>query len=366
MVLQIFIFIGVLAVLVLVHEFGHFIVARRAGIKVDEFGFGFPPRLFSWKGKLTTYSLNAIPLGGFVKLHGEDGSATSDPKSFASKSARVRAAVLIAGVGMNLLLAAVLLSIGFTFGLPIVLGESGETHINVRDIRVHITHVAKDSPAFAAGLRGGEEIIVAEGFGTRAIDVRAGVQQSFLEKKSLTIKYRSEEEIQRVHIAPVVHPDTGKPFVGIGIVETGLISYPWYQALYKGAVGAGTMTKDVIVGFGTLLGNLFAGKSVGEGVTGPLGIAVLTGKIARQGVHYLLQFVAMLSVNLAVLNLIPFPALDGGRLLFVGLEKILRKPVTAALESRIHMIGFAVLMLVALLVTVRDVQSFTSFQFFSR
>ncbi len=356
MVLQILLFVGVLAALVLVHEWGHFIVARRAGIKVEEFGFGFPPRLWAWKGKLTTYSLNALPFGGFVRLKGEEGGDAQDKDSFASKRASTLIALLLAGVVMNVALAAAFLSFGFMIGVPAVI-DSVVGNGTVKDARIQILSVAPGSPAAKVGIYAGNEIVEVQGYGVHAADLLRAIERSAATGASIELRVRENESPRTVVLTPTPLKETGKPGIGVTMVETGIVSYPWYIAWYKGIQQTGMLLVEIIKGIGGLIVHLFQGVPVGDAVAGPVGIAVITGQVARQGLGHLVQFVAILSLNLAVLNVVPFPGLDGGRLLFIGIEKMRGRPVTRRIESLSHMIGFMLLLALVAVVTVRDVKN---------
>lgn len=357
MIVQVLLFIAVLAVLVLTHEFGHFIVARWAGIKVEEFGFGFPPRLFKWQGKKTLYSFNALPLGGFVKLKGEDQGDRHDPETFISKKPWIRAAVLGAGVTMNLLLAIVLFSVGYMYGVPTVLDSSGTlpAGANVRDQKVQILDVVKGSPADLAGLKGGDVVLMFGGVKANAEAIVREIPNAFVSKTPLLLSVLSEGKTKDIAIMPVELADLHKPGIGVSMTDSGIVSFPWYRAIKAGIIQTYQMTIGIFVGMGQLIATLFSGKGVGEAVSGPVGIAVLTSQVAQLGLAHLIQFIGMLSINLAVLNILPIPALDGGRLLFVIIEKIRRKPMAGRGEQISHIIGFAALILLVLVVSVRDV-----------
>lgn len=354
--LTIIIFILVLAVLVLAHEFGHFIAARRCGMKVEEFGFGFPPRAFGIQKKDTLYSLNWLPLGGFVKIKGENGDAASESDSFMSKPAWQKTIVLCAGVTMNILLAAVLLSVGYMFGLP-GSTENAPASAIIQDQRVEIIQAIAGKPAQLAGLTAGDAIIKIDALEKPTI----AQMQSYLDTKrdtEVAFTIRRGSEIFNKNIKPVLNSDTGRGGIGVAIAEIGIVKYPWYKAIYHGFADAFIFLKEIFVAFYLLIVGLFAGRGAAEAVTGPVGIAVLTGQVARLGFAYLIQFTAMLSLNLALINILPIPALDGGRILFVWLGKIFKKPVFMKFEQTAHTVGFMLLMLLVVVVTVKDLGTF--------
>ena len=356
MISTIIIFVGVLSLLVFVHEFGHFIAARRAGVRVDEFGFGFPPRLFGVKRGDTIYSINWIPLGGFVQIKGEAGEDKNQPDSFAGKKIWVRSAIISAGVAMNFVLAAFLLSVGYGVGVPQVLDDLSPS-ARVRDRAVQIVSILKGSPAEEAGIEAGDTVGQVNG------EVLAGyqeVQERIRASEGRPVRLsiiRGNQTVERV-ATPRVLPETGKPGIGVGLVETGIVSYPWYLAPVKGVETTVFFAKEVFIAFGNLIRNLILERRVAIDISGPVGIAVLTGQVARLGFIYLLQFTALLSVNLAIINIFPFPALDGGRLLFLLIEKGRGRPVAARIEGLIHQVGFALLLTLVALVTYRDLARF--------
>lgn len=354
--MTIILFLIILAILVLVHELGHFIVAKKSGLTVEEFGFGFPPRLFGVKKGDTLYSLNLIPLGGFVKILGEDGEQVGNPKSFAAKSIAARSLITIAGVTMNFLLAVLILIIGFGIGLPQVIDQSNEAL--AKNIQIQIVAIAPDSPAITAGIRLGDSIKSVKYNGS-VTDIR-----DIMELQNTIGKYKGKEitlgvgrgtEILELKITPRANPPEGEGALGIALAKTGVVSYPWYQSVWLGIKSAFILTWAIILGFVGIIKNAIFTGQLTQDLSGPVGIAVLTGQAAELGYIYLLQLLALLSLNLTVLNLLPLPALDGGRLLFLGIEKIKGSKVNPKIENVIHAIGLALLMLLALLITWRDI-----------
>jgi regulator of sigma E protease len=357
------IFIIVLGVLVFVHELGHFVAAKKAGLKVEEFGFGFPPRLWGIRKGETIYSINLIPFGGFVKIFGEDGKGENDPRSFASARASIRAVISAAGVIMNLLLAVFLLSVGNTIGLRVGLIDEAQVE-KARDIKVQIIQVAPSSPAEKAGLRVLDEIV---GFRVKGEEVKIKsvkeVQDIVNQNlgRELTIILRSGKEEKEKNIVPRLNPPSGEGALGISLAMTGVIKYPWYEAIGRGLSDSLFILEHTALGYATILKNLFTTGKSGAELSGPVGIAVVTGQAARLGFTYLMQFVALISVNLVVLNIIPFPALDGGRLLFIGIEKLKGSPIPRKIENAVNAAGFALLLLLMLYVTVKDVVKLFNF-----
>lgn len=358
--LSVLAFIAVLAVLVLVHEFGHFIAARIFKVKVDEFGVGFPPRIWGIKRGHTLYSINWVPLGGFVKIKGESGEHRDDKDSFAHRRSWQKAIILLAGVLMNVALAWVLLSVGFGMGLPSVL-DGVDARARVRDQKIEVVEVLKGGPAETAGIKQGDAIIWVDAIEVKKVEFLrqylAGVQGA-----PVTVSVMREGEREDFTVAPVILSETGKVGIGVALLETGIVSYAPHIAVMRGAQATAGGLWEIVRAFGTVVGDLFSARPVSVDLSGPVGIAVVTGKVARLGFLHLLQFTALLSLNLAIVNVIPFPALDGGRLFFLGIEKLLGKPLRPRFAQAAHMIGFAILLLLVLLVTYRDILRFDVFR----
>ena len=366
------VFILILSVLVFVHEMGHFVVARRAGVKVFEFGLGFPPRAFSfykdkegkWRKFLkgqdiaevpgTLYSLNWIPLGGFVKIKGENGEEAEDKDSFGNKKIWKRISILSAGVIMNVILTAVLLSIGFMIGLPQIIDKENTKTLTVESAQIQIYSVEKDTPAHDAKIQAGDVIVSIQE--QEFVDIEK--LSDFINEKEgeeITLKIkRGDEEIEK-KITPQKSEEIDRAVIGVGLMKTGLVSYPWYQAIYKGVSTTIELTGFIVSAFYNIIKDLIIGVEVETDIAGPIGIAVLTGQVVKLGFIYVLQFTALLSLNLAIINFLPIPALDGGRVIFLIFEKLRGKPISARIENIIHNTGFALLMFLVLVVTFYDV-----------
>lgn len=374
MITTIILFILVLSLLVFVHEFGHFWTAKKLGVKSDEFGFGFPPRICGvyknnngkWKivwgskdvkdAKDTVYSINIIPLGGFVKIKGEDGEDKESEDSFAHKAIWKRSAILSAGVIMNVLLAFVLFSIGFMVGLPQQVDDNMRNNLDVGDINVQITQVVPGTPAEKAGVKIGDIIFSVNGEAMETVDELISFTG---DKEGETLKYkmlRGSEPLD-FEIIPVKLKETENVGIGVAIAEVALVKYPWYSAIWMGLKNTIFLVWAIFLAFIGLIQSLIVGNDVSAQVGGPIKIASLTGHFAQLGFVYLLQFTAMLSINLAIINILPFPALDGGRLLFLLIEKIKGSPVNENFEKTAHLIGFSLLMLLMALIIYGDVVS---------
>lgn len=381
MLLTIVIFALVLSVLVIAHELGHFLTAIRFGVKAEEFGLGFPPRGLGfyknkhgkWRfvfgnrsveslekdedssvhpaNKSTVYSLNWLPLGGFVKIKGENGEGKNDNDSFASKKIWQRIVILSAGVTMNVILAWGLFSLGYMIGIP----QSTDTLASnaiVSESSVMIASVLADSPAAAAGLKEGDAIlrINNEVIATEK-DLQDMIASNDNQVTTLSVKRGSEE---LTIMAVPSSKDGSRATIGVSIFAAGLVRYPFFSAIIEGLKTTGFMIKEIFSAFGNLILNIFQGNNVGDQFAGPVGIANITGQAARLGFSYLLQFMALLSLNLAVINILPLPALDGGRIFFLIIEKLKGKPVKQEFEAVIHNIGFLVLILLILFITYKD------------
>jgi regulator of sigma E protease len=358
MLLTILLFIVILSLLVFVHEFGHFFIAKKSGMKVEEFGFGFPPRLFAIKKNGTDYSVNWIPLGGFVRIKGEAGENREDPDSFGSQGFWAKFGVLIAGVTMNFALAAVLFAIGFMIGLPTIVSDHLPESATIEQQSVQIMTVLESSPASEAGLEPGDVIAsLDDQVFTEAEVARAYIADNG-DEGIKTLIYHMDDTYETITLTSVELEEAGIYGVGLGLVTTGLISFAPHHAVVQGAWTTVLMTWEVCKAFGGLVRDMVVSQEVDVNLSGPVGIAVMTGEVAQMGFVYLLQFAAILSINLGVINLFPFPALDGGRIIFLFIEKLTRKQLNGRVEAVIHNIGFIVLMALIVLVTYRDIVNF--------
>ncbi len=358
-------FIVILGLLVLAHEFGHYWVARRVGVAVEEFAIGFPPRLLSWVRRGTRYSLNLVPFGGFVRLAGEEegnpAGLESDVNlkpigiSLYQANRLRRAAIMVAGVVMNFLLGAALLAVGFGVGLPQVI--DGEAPAYARDVRIQIVSVSTNSPAATAGLHPGDSIASLDGQPATTLDQIQSYTNSHA-GQPIALGVRRGEEQLTLSLTPQLLPESeGKAVVGIGLAQIGRVAVPWWRAPWEGLVAAWSLVVAIIFGLGDIIAKLVSGSG-GVDVAGPIGVAVLTGQAVQLGWLYVLQFVAVLSINLAVINLLPLPALDGGRLAVLAIESIRRKSLPEKLEQNLHRFGFGALIALLILVTVVDARRF--------
>lgn len=358
MIVTIVSFILVLSVLVLIHELGHFLVAKRLGIKVEEFGFGFPPRIFGIKKGETLYSINLLPVGGFVKLFGEDAAGGGSIKNQESRSKNqkvdIRRAfyarpvwqrflVVVAGVVMNFILAVVLIS--YLFGGP---------GVAIPTEHIRITEVLPNSPAKEAGLTKGDQILSIDGKSLRDTSIFIKETQAHL-GQPIQLKILQNGNIQKISLTPRKEYPKNQGPIGIGISNVEIKKYPWYQAPFFGTLEALNFSLIIVRGLGDMVFNLVVNKTTPQGVAGPVGVAQLTGQAVSYGLHATLWFIALLSINLAVLNILPIPALDGGRLFFIVIEAITQKKVNAKYESYAHAAGLIILLSLMVVITIVDV-----------
>lgn len=360
--MSILLFIIILAVLILAHEFGHFIVAKRAGIRVDEFGIGFPPKLYGKKFGETEYTLNALPLGGFVKIFGEnpDEENTNGPdraRSFVHKPKIIQAAVLVAGVFFNLLLAWFLISVGFMIGLP-TSSESILPGQTITDSTLVVTEVLKASPAERAGILSGDRVSSLSSGENSLSEVTPEAFQAFVASHSsdeIQVHLVRAGEQKIIPVTPTSGVLEGKPAVGIAMDMVGVVRLPWYSALLEGGKLTIKYTAETFKGLYTLLHDAILGKADMSAVSGPVGIVSMVGNASDMGFVYLLGLTALISINLAVVNVLPIPALDGGRLFFLIIEVIKRSPIKPKVANMAHAIGFVALILLIIVITFHDV-----------
>lgn len=351
------VFLIVLAILIISHELGHFVAAKLFGLKVEEFGLGFPPRLLKFKKGETTYSLNAVPLGGFVSILGEnlpDEVETNDnPRAMYNQPKLLQAAVLAAGVAANMVLAWLLISFALSLGVPAT-ANNLPSGLKLGSTQPMITTVLPDSPAAAAGLKAGDVI---------ASFPTVEEVQKFIagqEGREVVLNYTrgNDKIIRSVALTPIkgIGSESDKVAIGVALDMVGQAKAPWPANLGSGFKLTVDLTKASLVGLWQVFkGSLFEGQSLVAGVVGPVGLASLVGDARSIGFSYLLFFMAFISINLAIFNLIPFPALDGGRLLFLVIEAVKGSRLPAKAANAVNLIGFSLLILFILIVTFHDI-----------
>jgi regulator of sigma E protease len=364
--MSVLLFFLVLFVLILVHEWGHFIVAKKTGMRVDEFGIGFPPKLFGIKKGETEYTFNALPIGGFVRIWGENYEDKTNPSAFPTEevdksrgfTARpkwAQALVLVAGVTMNILFAWFLFSLTFIVGVPTAVEESAATDA----AQLYIANVLEDSPAAAlpAGavvnqVQVGDETIMSP-TQSEFIDLISATAPAPI---SILYSYSDEETTIDVTPAQNIIPDQPEQYaVGVSLAMVETISEPIHTAILSGLYATGNGLVAITSGLYGLISQAFVGDADFSQVAGPVGIVGMVGDAAAFGFTALLTFTAVISLNLAVINLLPFPALDGGRLVFVAIESITKKQIPAVWAGRLNLVGFGILMLLMIAVTYNDI-----------
>jgi len=356
--MSLFIFIAILVALIWVHELGHFVAAKLFGIRVDEFAIGFPPRLLRIKYGETEYTFNLLLVGGFVRIHGEDpGTDARDPRSMASKPRLVQAGVLVAGVAMNLMVGWLALSGGYMAGTAAIPGSSvfGE----VRDIQPTITQVLSESPAEKVGLMPGDKIEALQtGVQKLGTPLNAETITRFIgdhQNESLVVSVL-RGNAEKVFVAkPEAGLVEGKKALGINMADVGVLQLPPHLALLQGAISAKQVTISTAQGLGVFFSQLFRGVADWGSVAGPIGIAGAGASAVQNGFAAAAFITALISINLAVINIIPIPGLDGGRLLIVIIEGIIRRPISPKLITALSLSGFALLIMLMLVVTYHDI-----------
>jgi regulator of sigma E protease len=339
----------VLSILILIHEFGHFIAAKKAGVWVEEFGFGLPPRLFGKKIGETIYSLNWLPFGGFVRLHGEmsEDGVTNPKRAFLSKGKLPRAIIVIAGILMNFFLAVVCFAIVYSFlGIP---REQGF---------VQVLEVVENSPAAEAGLSANDVILTFNKEKVlKSTDFTNLTKENAGKKVSLEVK-RGDKEL-KFNVLLRENPEDGKSFLGL-IVTSQATYYPpvWqrpFYGAYYGLIVSYQTTIAVFQGLGGTVATLGQGQAPKDTV-GPVGILAIIYFVVNQGILPILNLMGLISINLAVINLLPIPALDGGRLFFIGVEALFGKKVLPKFEAALHTVGFVVLIALIFVISFFDVR----------
>jgi regulator of sigma E protease len=377
MILNIIIFIAILALLVLVHEFGHFLSAKKFKMYVEEFGFGFPPKIKGWKKGEMTWSINALPLGGFVKIAGEDGEigpndyiveekvivqeesveiiesgtkeiiieekiteidkAAEIPRErfFSSKPIWQRVVVLISGVAMNFILGWLILIIVFTFGTkPVVV----------------VSQVFNNSPAYLAEIKEGDKIV---GYSST---------ESFIsyvnnhKGQQILLNVQNGQKTRQVEITPRINVPEGEGPLGVGLSAGGVEKEPFSRAVWDGTKASWQIFTMIYTTLFKLIVGFFYGPNLFQYISGPVGIFEATSQAAGLGIGYLANLIAFISLNLAAINIFPFPALDGGRIIFLIIEKIKGSPVSARIQQVVNGVGFALLITLILAVSIQDIR----------
>jgi regulator of sigma E protease len=351
-------FILILSVVVISHEWGHFMAAIKSGVKVDEFGFGFPPKLFGYrpKGSETEYTFNLLPIGGFVRLEGEDGEHKDDPRSFAAKGYWTKVFILSAGVMMNLVVAFLAFTIAGVMGARVQLPESEYGSPEFTDQGVTITTVIEDSPADDADLRFGDIVTSVNGEEITSID---GLQEIIKSNEGSEISMVIERGNQTLEKQVLARDDYGENegATGIAIGITGIERMGLFEAMGRSVQ---RMLAVILLTFQVLfilVESIFTSTEVPAGaeVTGPVGLVNVINDFRDLGAVYLINLVGLISMSLAIFNILPIPALDGGRILFATIEKVKGSPINPNTEAIVHTVAFYILIGLMIMVAVCDV-----------
>ena len=362
--MSIILFLVVLFVLVLVHEWGHFIVAKKTGMRVDEFGIGFPPKLWGYKPKHgeTEYTLNALPIGGFVRILGDNGDPDEEippadqSRTFNARPKWAQALVLVAGVVMNVLFAWLLFAVTFMIGVPTAVEENTASPA----AELYIAGVLPDGPADGVIPPGAK--IISAGGAEETLDVLTPTAfSSFVGEVApapITLTFVSGGVEQSVELTPqtgLLAEEPERYLLGTSLSLVEIKRQSPVDAVVNSFFATGDGLVNITIGLWTLLSQAFIGQADFSQIAGPVGIVGLVGDAAAFGLTALLTFTAIISLNLAVINLLPFPALDGGRLVFVAIEAVTRKQIPGVWAVRVNLVGFALLMLLMIVVTYNDV-----------
>ena len=352
------IFFVILFVLIISHECGHFFSARWFGIRVDEFGFGLPPRIYGAQKGKTFYSLNWLPFGGFVRIYGEEGENDA-PDSFSNKSALIRSLVLVSGVLANILFAYLVFNFLATRGIVEPLLE--EEVLGMPDARIMIVEIAPFSPAFVAGLQAGDVVLqLGETMDNVFIPQTIGELQTYIkERAGQEIAMLIERDGSEVFLTlePRAVSPLGEGPLGVALSWTRLKRASWYEVPIVGAQLTYQATARTIGGFADVIRDVFRGKGREVSVAGPVGIFRIVGDAQSSGLDMVLFLTAVLSINLALINILPIPGLDGGRFAFVLVETITRRRISSRISAVVHGAGLAFLLTLMILVTYLDLTS---------
>jgi regulator of sigma E protease len=343
-------FLLVLSILVFVHELGHFLTAKFFKIRVDEFAIGFPPKIYSKTYGETTYAINALPLGGYVKIHGEnpeDALDSADTRNFQNVSWWKQVLVLVAGVVFNILFAWLLLSLSLMIGTSKASVEDIPQKYIQGTQSVIIQSVSQKGPAELAGITPGEIFQTIQGIAiTDSKSVQSLIQQA---TSTIVIVTKKTNTIKTYNIA------TDKKAIGVGLAEIAEIRMPLIPALTHGAQGTYNLTQQLGSGVLNFFGKLFTGNGSWEEVSGPVGIAKVVGGASKEGFVSLLFVAALISISLAVMNILPFPALDGGRIVIALIEGVIRKRLNTTVVNILNTGGFILLIVLMIVVTYKDI-----------
>jgi regulator of sigma E protease len=339
--------------IIFLHELGHFLMARKYGIAIEEFGIGYPPRLFSFKKNGVIYSINAIPFGGFVRIVEYGGK-----NSFAAQSLGKRASVLVAGVVSNFIIAFLVFTILFSVGMPTFALPQGYQEKAISNVTIQ--GVEEESPAFSAGLETGDIILgikyLNDYYPVKSIQ---NVQGKTAELEGKKIQLVIEREGYQVEIEVMLRQgaEAAKGYLGVILNEEGYLQYSVIESPRQSIIFMGVLTKEMLTGLGRVFVNLFKGGGIEE-LTGPVGIMAITTRSFQWGWDYGFYVLGIISYAFAIFNLLPIPAVDGGRIFFLGIEKIRQRPIAQKTELIINNVAFSLLIILLFIVTIKDINLF--------
>ncbi len=343
--------------LIILHELGHFVFAKKFGVKVEEFGIGYPPRLLSKKIGETVYSLNVLPFGAFVKILGEE-KRTTDPRSFSAQPIKKRVWIVLGGVLSFWVISAILLSIVMVIGQPVMVGDEESGVLNPR---VQIIGVAPGSPAEETGLKMGdtiEEVLV----NNSSVPIFKIFEfQKIVENykgREIVLKIKRGKETFETKIVPRLSPPENEGPIGITLARVGIKKWPWYQAPWQGIKATINLTLGIIQGLGYAVFRAIKGLPTQAQLIGPVGIFALFSQMTKLGTVYFIQMIVLVSLHLAIFNLLPIPVFDGGKLLFLGIEAIRKKPVSERVERNLSAFFFVLLIILMIVVVIKDINRF--------
>lgn len=359
MLITLLVFLAIIALLVFVHELGHFLVAKWNGVVVEEFAFGFKPRIWGKQIGETFYAINAVPLGGYVKMLGE-GDQSNAPGSFKTKTIFQRFQVMVAGAVMNLLLGWVLLTILFWVGFqPLFPGVARDPFVH-QTSTVLVTGIAANSPAESAGLKSGDQIIAINGQKSATAEEFIATVGNFL-GQPIQLSVKESDTTKTVMLTPRVHPPAGQGAIGVALTSSGNVKAGLFAAPAAALYETGRIIGLSITGFGHFVSGLVVHQQVSPDVTGLVGVGVLTGVARRLGLTYLIQLVIMITIGLGVVNLLPILPLDGGQIVALGYEKAAGRPLNDKQMSALVAVGLAIVLLLFVVVTYKDILRFNIF-----
>lgn len=354
MIFTILIIVFVLIGLLVLHELGHFILAKKFGVKVEEFGIGIPPRIIGKKIGETIYSINLLPLGAFVKLAGED-EKNNDPRSFSQKPISQRALIVLGGVVSFWLISFIIFTlVAGIWGLPEQVSDEFQGQATVQ-----IIGIAKDSPAEMNGVKLGDEIIGFK-FANQQIKIdKVKEVQAFIKEHSeeeIVLLVQRGEDVLDINLVPRQSFPENQGAIGVGLARVVYSKANWYEAPIKGAEITIKKTIQIPMFLGFLFEKTLKGERIeGVEIIGPIGIGSIMKQALKLGIDSFLIIIAMVSISLAVINIMPIPAVDGGRLLFLGIEAIRKKPISQPFEQKINAVSFFILIFLMIFVSIKDI-----------